>query len=52
MILRLNNGPTFSKWPKQVGVLAHSAKSLLIAFNTKNDVVLTYKLQNAYHVKQ
>ena len=62
MILRLHNGPTFSKWRKQVGVLVHSkiaSKSGLKSsnieketFNTKNDVVLTYKLQNAYHLKQ
>ena len=28
VILRLHNGPTFSKWPKEVGVLVHSTKSL------------------------
>ena len=27
-MLRLYNGPTFSKWPKEVGVLVHSTKSL------------------------
>ena len=59
MILRLYNGPTFSKWPKQVGVLVHSTKFASKSglkssniekrsFSTKNDVVLTYKAQNAY----
>ena len=28
IILRIYNGPTFSKWPKEVGVLVHSTKSL------------------------
>ena len=28
IIIRLHNGPPFSKWPKQVGVLVHSTKSL------------------------
>ena len=63
MMLRLHNGPTFSKWPKTGGssrtLNKIASKSGLKSsnieketFNTKNDVVLTYKLQNAYHFKQ
>ena len=46
-------GPNLEKWPKQAGVLVHTTKSLQnlnIEKKTryKNDVVLTYKSQNAY----